>query len=332
MRYLNCNLCSSNEYVVIGRHRKDRYCKPEIEVRTVICKICGLVYVNPQLGEAELHNLYSTTYAGIRLNLPGEGELLSNKLWYEDRLKWIEERVNIKDIPGKVLDVGCGPGSFLDVLRRRGWDAYGIEPTPHYAEFARERYRVKVTTGFLEDVQLPEAYFDMVTLERTFEHMADPTQALITIRNSLKEGGIICIDVPNILKPKKLPFFEAPHLYYFSPNTLSLLLRKIGFELIVAEDKYRKLGANIWVLARKGNVSSSIDFSREGDNYREIIRNVRWKCLRLAACKTKEALIRRIVSGIVHIFGGQRGRQILELIKSLMVWKRWSAKAQDKDR
>lgn len=314
MRNVKCNLCGSNEYIPIDTHRKDKYCNPEIEVRTVICKNCGLVYVNPQPEEAELRNLYSTTYAGVRSDLPSEKRLLQLERMADGRLRWIDERVGVSDRTGKIMDVGGGVGSLLNAFKKRGWDAYGIEPTTHYAEFARERYRLKMTTGFLEDGNLPNSYFDMVTLTQTLEHLPDPTQALITLRKSLKDGGIIYIDVPNILKPKHFRFFEAPHVYTFSPATLSLLLRKTGFELIYIEN-----GWDVRAVAKRSNMKGNIDFSAEGDDYKEIISNLKWRYILLAGRKIKIKLlgipIGAVSSGITYVFGEQKGREIKERIK-----------------
>ena len=61
---MKCNLCGSDDYALIDSHRNDRVCKPEVEVRAVICKTCGLVYLNPQLDDVERHNIYLTNYDG----------------------------------------------------------------------------------------------------------------------------------------------------------------------------------------------------------------------------------------------------------------------------
>lgn len=309
MRYVNCNLCGSEKYVLIDSHRNDTYCKPEIEVRTVICKNCALVYMNPQLDESELHNLYSTTYASTRSDLPSERKLLS------------KERLGDLDSPRTVLDIGCGAGSLLNAFSKRGWNTCGIEPTPHWAKFVRQRYGLKVTAGFLETANLPDCYFDLVTLNHTLEHLANPTQALLTIRNSLKDEGMIYIDVPNVFKPIGPKFFEAPHLYYFSLNTLSLLLEKTGFELRAWASEHRKLRRlDIWVLAKKVDMRWGSSRSRHllhpiirvTDDYRIVIMRMRAEHIRSS---TPVWVRSRIGSTIRHIFGESTGRKILGLIK-----------------
>ena len=313
MRHIQCNLCGSDKYAVINSHRKDRYCRPEVEVRTVICKTCGLVYVNPQLDDSELHSLYSTTYGDAPAELTNRKKLERKEIAAEWSVRWIYKRAGISDKLGKVLDIGCGMGALPHAFQKRGWDAYGVEPTPHGAQFAKERFGVKIMSGFLEDTHLPSSYFDLVTLVQTFEHLADPSQALIIIRNCLKDEGLIYINSPNILKPKHFQPFEAPHLYTYSPNTLRLLLKKAGFEPIVIEG-----GRNALALARKGR-SSRIDFSSEGDDYRKIMGSLKWRYPRLTLQFVWERLDIAIGFLIRHIFGQERGRKIIKSIKRLLL-------------
>lgn len=312
MRYVKCNLCGSDEDMLIESHRKGRYGKPGAEVRAVICKTCGLVYLNPQLDDVELNDLYSTNYAGTSLEAPDEKLVQMKETGVERILEWLEKRVNLADKAGKVLDVGCGMGSLLGGLQKRGWDIYGVEPAPGYAQFARDRYGAEVITGFLDDVSLPGSYFDMVTLGDTFEHFPDPTQTLTRIRSLLKDGGLIYIKVPNITKHSRLRAFDAPHLYSYSPNSLSSFLRKTGFEPIEIED-----GGNIQALAKKGDISP-INFSSQGDDYKKIISHLRWRYVYLMPVVVKGWLIRTVSLSIRRIFGEQRGRKILELIKKLV--------------
>ena len=131
MQLVDCNLCSSDRYVLIDSHRNDKYCEADVEIRTVICMNCGLVYINPQIDQANLLHLYSNTY---RLDLPSEKRLQAQAAMAEEKWKWISIRIPLNGNHEKVLDIGCSVGSLLNAFRRRGWDAYGIEPTSHYAE------------------------------------------------------------------------------------------------------------------------------------------------------------------------------------------------------
>jgi len=310
---VKCNLCGSDDYELLDSHRNDRACKPEAEVRTVICKTCGLVYINPQIDSTELQKLYSDNYAGTRPSSVPDEELLRRKeAGTEWILGWLDERVSLYDKPGKVLDIGCGMGSLLGGFRKRGWDAYGVEPTPYYSKFAREKYGAEVITGFFEDVSLPGFYFDMVTLSHSFEHFPDPTETLTRIRSLLKDEGLIYVGVPNIFKLGHFKCFQAPHLYNYSANTLGLILRKTGFEPRDIDSS-----GNIMALARKGIISKA-DFNIVGDDYREIISSLRWRSVRIIPALVRRWLIRSVSRSIRRMFGEQRGRKILNLIKKLV--------------
>jgi len=73
MHYITCNLCGSDEYIILHSHYNDMYCRPNVEVRNVICKLCGLVYINPRIDQSDIVTLYSGTYAGTRRSLPDKG-------------------------------------------------------------------------------------------------------------------------------------------------------------------------------------------------------------------------------------------------------------------
>jgi 2-polyprenyl-3-methyl-5-hydroxy-6-metoxy-1,4-benzoquinol methylase len=315
MQYVTCNLCGSDDSVLIDARRRDSYRHPEAEVRAVICKTCGLVYLNPRLDDIERHDLYSTGTSNVP-HAPDEKYAQMKEAGAELILRRLNERVPLHDKAGKVLDIGCGTGSLLGGFQKRGWETYGIEPATNYAEFAREKYGVKVITDFLENASLPSYYFDIITLSHALEHLPDPAQTLASARSLLKDEGLIFIEVPNILKPISFRCFHSLHLYYYSPNTLSLLLRKTGFEPIELDAR-----GDIWALARKATVRSK-DFITEGDDYREVISGLRWRRVRIIPALMRRwlnsSLIRAVSYSIHRIFGEQRGQKILNLIKKVL--------------
>lgn len=65
---------------------------------------------------------------------------------------------------GRLLDVGCGNGMFLDRMRQLGWDVTGVEPDGAAVRVAREKLGLEVIEGSREDAGLPDRYFDAVTM------------------------------------------------------------------------------------------------------------------------------------------------------------------------
>lgn len=141
---------------------------------------------------------------------------------------------------GRLLDIGCASGVFLNHFRQKtDWEVTGLEINAGAAEYARKHYGLNVKTGTLEDRFFPADYFDAVTLWDVLEHLHDPVASLKEIHRILKPGGIVVFRVPNG-KSWDAQFFgpywvglEAPrHLFIYDPHSVSKLLQKSGFQCL----------------------------------------------------------------------------------------------------
>lgn len=104
----------------------------------------------------------------------------------------------IPDPPGRLLDVGCGPGEFLMQARAAGWDAVGVELTDDTVALARERTGLRVLAGDLTNEELIRpASFDVVTLWGVLEHLPDPAGMLDACRRILRPDGVLMLETPN---------------------------------------------------------------------------------------------------------------------------------------
>ncbi len=144
-------------------------------------------------------------------------------------IRLIEERVPQK---GHLLDVGCAGGFFVKVARDAGWDAWGIEPSRHSCAYAEKELGVQVKQGILRDRLFPESSFDVITMWDVLEHVGDPTADLLEARRLLKPGGWLLINFPDYssmwakLLKRRWWFLINVHIYYFTPSTLSRMLRQ----------------------------------------------------------------------------------------------------------
>ena len=153
---------------------------------------------------------------------------------------------------GRILDIGCGKGAFLRSFkdRRPDWHCVGIEPSREEAELARRDGQIEVHEGMLGSVQFERGSFDLIAIMHVFEHVPRPLETLHEIRELLKPGGVLFIEVPNTIDLNMfydLLLFE--HLYHFTPQTLAWLLSREGFE-VVAHEPSTTYGAQR-VIARK---------------------------------------------------------------------------------
>ena len=135
--------------------------------------------------------------------------------------------------PGdRVLDVGCRRGQTLLAMKDKvDIEAVGIEPGETDAQMGIEN-GIDIHVGVMETYDPGERKFDQIQMFHVLEHMHDPVATLIRLRSWLKPNGRLVIEVPDMMKPYGglQFFFQYPHLYSFSPNTLVGLFRRAGLE------------------------------------------------------------------------------------------------------
>jgi SAM-dependent methyltransferase len=154
-----------------------------------------------------------------------------NRRTFRDRIGAIERRYGRR---GRLLDVGCALGDFLLEARAAGWDVEGVEISSFAAQRARER-GLRVTAGRLEELALPAASFDVITLYDTIEHLVDPAATVAAVRRLLVPGGIAHLVTPNVggLQARILGrhwyhYKPGEHLVYFDPATLRATVERAG--------------------------------------------------------------------------------------------------------
>ena len=136
----------------------------------------------------------------------------------------------------KVLEVGCGRGEFLSLLRKLDVDAYGLEySAPAVDQCVKSG--LKVSRGYPdgEAGRFPGGPFDAFLLLMFLEHMPDPNSALRAIRENLAEGAVGIVEVPNfdmMLRNKLFSEFISDHLLYFTSETLRTALSLNGFDVL----------------------------------------------------------------------------------------------------
>lgn len=135
----------------------------------------------------------------------------------------------------KILDVGCGGGHFLAEAKKKGWEVYGTEFTKEAADIPAEK-GINMTVGPLDTSTLQIRDFDVITSFEVIEHINTPLPEVRNIHTLLRIGGLFYFTTPNFnaLERKylgsKYPVINYPgHLIYFTPKTITRLLKKVGF-------------------------------------------------------------------------------------------------------
>jgi SAM-dependent methyltransferase len=216
---------------------------------------CGMVFLWPQPDEAHLREIYQPAYhRGWGIGTDGEAALRGMKHRTFRRLLKSLSRVVAT---GRVLDVGCATGFFLEVAAEAGWDVYGVELSTYAAELARDKFGDRVFSGTLEQAAYPDEFFDLVMLSDIIEHVPDPRSFLREVRRVLRPGGVVALVTPNSesmsarLMGRHWNHFNAEHLHYFSPAAITRLLVTSGFVVERGENFPKDLNLN-YIIAQLG--------------------------------------------------------------------------------
>jgi len=234
--YVKCNICDKGN----SKHLfmvEDKQFESTEKFSIVKCRNCGLAYLNPRPEKNEIGKFYPKEY--FSLNAFSDSKLRV-KLWkfpkfFGVRSDFYTYSFIKKRSKGKILDVECGCGELLKLLKEDKWETYGVDTSITATEKAKKE-GLDVFTGELNEAGFRDNYFDVVILHHSLEHIHDPTEVLRKIYRALKDNGTLIIGVPNIRSIRSRIFkknwfaIKAPrHLYHFSVHTLDLLLDKTGF-------------------------------------------------------------------------------------------------------
>jgi len=242
----SCNLCGHREAWVIGV--RDRLGKP---LRTVLCQNCGLAWTDPQPSGEQIKTFYETEY---RRQYKGSWRPKPKHAYRAGRvaLERIHSLKNFIGSSGTLLDLGCGGGEFLYLLRQRGFDVEGVEPNQGYGEYARDELDLPVHVQFVTDEIPGDRLYDTITMFHVLEHLQTPSETVEAVARRLKPGGLFIIEVPNLKAHCHMPnnCWHFAHLFHFSAVTLELLGAAHGLERIASWTS--DFGGNVTAVLRKG--------------------------------------------------------------------------------
>jgi len=138
---------------------------------------------------------------------------------------------------GRALDVGCGNGFFLALLRHHGWRVEGVDASPDAAVTAERSFGIPVHVGELHD-EAVEGPFDFVHLSHVIEHVASPTDLLHRVRELLRPGATAYIETPNLAsfgfrvwREQWFPIEAPRHLWLFTGSSLGRAAAAAGLRV-----------------------------------------------------------------------------------------------------
>lgn len=192
------------------------------------CEHCRVGFTVPFPSSAVLSRLYASgsyrSVDGTRFNI-----VLESLVRYFTAGKARKIR-KIHGSRGNLLDVGCGRGLFLDIMKKDGWSVTGVEFNEETASYAKTVYQIDVITPQAMTA-VPDESYDVITLYHVLEHMQDPADVLRTCGRLLKRHGLLIVAVPNMsslqarLGKSNWFHLDIPyHLHHFTLGGLRQLL------------------------------------------------------------------------------------------------------------
>ncbi|MFI4936780.1 MAG: methyltransferase domain-containing protein [Caulobacterales bacterium] len=197
--------------------------------RIVICSGCGLVYANPPPSEELIASYYRDLSNYENPQRQGKASLGDEGKW--NRTCEIVAARFPRGFRGQALEIGCATATGLSHFKQRGWSVTVVDPSPKAAAIAKDLYDIEVVVGMFDPAAVRErGPFDLIVLSHVVEHLVEPDVLLGRLGEVLKPGGLVYIEVPNLLRPYvPMGYFMFEHLSYFTPKTLTLLMEGCGF-------------------------------------------------------------------------------------------------------
>ena len=230
-----CPRCDTDQATALFRATDRIFGTTQDEFRIIECGHCGLIRLDPTPDPAELHRFYPKTYwwqaeesASSRLSELYRQIVISDHVRFA--LGAIEDS-------GPVLDIGCGGGSFLHALGRKGIAGGGADTSLKAAQVCWSRYGIPAVNASLPYLPFKAGGFRTVSMFHVLEHLHDPMMALEAIWDLLPPGGRLILQVPNaacwqvLLLGERWSGFDVPrHLINFRDEDLDELLEACGFK------------------------------------------------------------------------------------------------------
>jgi SAM-dependent methyltransferase len=224
-----CGQMSAREWL----RAPDRFHGRREQYTLLRCPVCSLVWLSNPPQPAEMHQHYTEAYDKL---ISAAGQNSPNRWGFR------REALAKLKTSGSLLDLGCSSGAFLQSMRGKEWDLYGIEMSEESAKKAQEFSGAKVFVGNILDAQFAPASFDVITCFDVFEHVYEPRQVAARVAEWLKPGGIFYVLVPNIDGAEARVFksywhgLELPrHLSHFSTASLKFLAESSGMSVASLE-------------------------------------------------------------------------------------------------
>lgn len=208
------------------------------------CRACATLWDPEPLPATQIEALYDGPEYFVKDQQGAEGETL----WgYPD--DYIANRPNVEGKfhqtlghleryiePGRILDIGAGPGFLLTAASERRWTATGVDLNRWAVDYARDELGMDARLGSVSEVGFSSGEFDAVTMMDLIEHLTDPGTLIEEVARVVRHDGAVAVLTPDAgsvvsrALGARWPEVRRPgeHAVLFSVGGLSRLLERYG--------------------------------------------------------------------------------------------------------
>ena len=288
------------KYLTLKKKIKCLLCKTKLNYKNIFCKWqkyrllkcnkCGSICTN-----IDFDNFKTTMFH----NLPEKRKDIKKKIgknikyrstkFGNERIKYIFDNIKLNKRKLKILDYGCGYGSFLLATKKKNIYAKGIDFDDDSIEVCK-KLNLNVSKNSIND-EVDKSY-DIITLFDVIEHLQDPDTFLKNAMRKLKKNGHILLYTPNINSFSNIlmghehnNFSIFDHVCFYNEQSINFICKKYGLKLIKIDyfgldikDYFQKIehdnkNFNQKILDKFSNLAQSyIDHSKVSNSARIILK------------------------------------------------------------
>ena len=237
-----CIFCESDQLRKFRAKASDA--KEDTNINIIECMDCYFAWQYP-LGRTELESVtfFEAAYA--------DGGDVQSTYFNSGRKRAIAalelDFIESLEVPKKtLLDIGAGDGTFAEVAADRDWTVTAVDPAIEENKPGRKQ-TIQVVRGKIDDIPVGEKY-DVITLWDVIEHTDDPSDVIKSVLERLKDDGWLVVETGNYKSENRVKrwtkhwMYQLDHRWYFSPESMQVLLEKLGFSEFVVSDKMLRPG------------------------------------------------------------------------------------------
>lgn len=230
---MKCVNCGGNSFINIS-NAKGR--------KIILCNKCDLAMVGMVPSKRDVIKT---------VNKVGESfysHYLTEKNSYDEYFTRRIKEISIYKSKGNLLEIGSGPGLFLQIAKKYGWMTTGIELSKEAVRLNR-KHGIDVRYGTLETAKIGKKKYDVICAFQVIEHVRNPLLLLKQMTKKIEKDGIIMIVTPNrkglsatLSGRFWYDYYNREHLYFFSTKSLENLVKRSGFKLLYSgKENSRKI-------------------------------------------------------------------------------------------